>query len=87
MTRQHCDLLDTKKQRRAIWVRLDDNQFKALTEIAVKDKMTMGQMVKKDLLVRLEVKRAMEENAIKVFDRLKNPTPDKTHREPAKNCE
>lgn len=86
MTRPQCDLLDTHKQNRAIWVRLDDEQFEALKEIAAKEKLTLGQMVKKDLLIKLEVKREMREQAVKVFEMLKHPTLPESPKHPSNDC-
>ena len=87
MTRRRCDLLDTKGQRRAIIVRLDDKQFKGLKEIAEKENLTLGQMVKKDLLVRLEIKMEMRERVSKVIEMIKNPTPREPPQQTSNDCE
>jgi len=75
----NTSLFSTKEKSRSIWVRLSDEEFDGVREMAEKERLTIGQFVKKMFLEELDKKSFTEFKKISLSELL-GP---KTKNEPA----
>jgi len=71
----NTSLFSTKEKSRSIWVRLSDEEFDGIREMAEKERLTIGQFVKKMFLDELEKKSFKEFKKISLSELLGTKKP------------